>query len=70
MNGLNVEKSEVSVSLDSLSSPAKTQLVRNIDSRLLELALRTIREARISGTLTIQFHHGSPCGAVRLEQYQ
>lgn len=56
-------------SLDSLASAPKTATVRTIDARLLELALRAIRESRASGTLTIQFRNGCPCGAARLEQY-
>jgi len=57
------------VSLESLCAPARTQTVRTIDARLLEPTLRAIREERVSGTLTIQISHGSPCSVMRLEQY-
>lgn len=65
-NGLTVIDAP---SLESLCAAPRTQTVRNADARLLDLLLRTIRDSRYSGTLTVQFQHGSACGAVRLEQY-
>ena len=56
-------------SLESLCAAPRTQTIRNADARLLDLLLRTVRDSRYSGTMTIQFQNGSACGAVRLEQY-